>query len=190
MLQCGHNTPASPFPENPQVLLQLSQWVPQSRHCDPSPDLSCLVDAPLSLLRLTLEASAGSISPDSTTAHLTPLLNSSLYVLAHMWGVEGRVSSRFRARNGPPLLRKCLEVMAAVAEGEQSGRRTDAPPRSARSLWAPLDSSVGPPSVALDVLSALHTLVGDEHVISKGAGESGLDQGAIFVSRGPVMGHP
>ncbi|MEW5302557.1 MAG: hypothetical protein WDW36_005329 [Sanguina aurantia] len=100
------------------VLLQLSQWVPQSRHCDPSPDLSCLVDAPLSLLRLTLEASAGSISPDSTTAHLTPLLNSSLYVLAHMWGVEGRVSSRFRARNGPPPAEE-----VSGGDGGRGGRR-------------------------------------------------------------------
>lgn len=150
----------------PQVLLQLSQWVPQSRLYDPNPDISCLVDEPLSLLRFTLEASAGSVSPNSTTAHLTSLLNNSLYVLAHMWGVEGRVSSHFRARNGHPLRQLCVEVMAAVAEAERSGRRIDAPPTS-RGMWGVMDLA-GSPSVAVDVLCALHVLVEDEHLLQSG----------------------
>lgn len=175
-------------------MLQLSLWVADTRLGDLDPEISSVAEGPLSLLRSTLEASAGSIThPNPTDPHLTPLLNTSLYATAHLWVSEGRVSPSFRELNGPPMLRRCLGVMAAVAEGEQAGRRTDAPPRSARGLWGSLDSSVGPPSVALDVLSALHTLIGDEHVISKGAGEPGLNQGDLCVSLVPMrcsQGHP
>lgn len=96
-------------------------------------DIGDLADGSLCLLRSTLEASAGSINPRSTAPHLTPLLNASLHTLAALWGVEGRVSKEFRRENLKPLLKQCLKVLAAVAEGERAGRKVDGP-RSPRQV--------------------------------------------------------
>lgn len=152
----------------PQVLLQLSQWLPQGSYND-YPDISDLVEDPLSIIITTLQASVGSIKQLSITSHLTPLLNNSLYVLAHMWKVEGRVTPKFRKQKGPTLLKVCLDIMVLVAEGEQVGRHVDGPPTS-HEMWGVSDFASAP-SVAVDVLCALHVLVEDEHFITNGEGE-------------------
>lgn len=133
----------------------------------PSLDISTEAEGPLSLLCTTLQASAGSIIPHSITSHLRPLLNSSLYVLAHMWGVDGRISQTFRKFHGRPLLKRCLGIMAAVAEGEQAGQCMDGP-KSPRQIWGTIDYISVAPSMAVDVLCALHVLVQDEQRISEG----------------------
>lgn len=154
-----------------QVLLQLSQWLPETRSDARYPNIANLADESLSLLHTTLQASASSIKPHSITSHLIPLLNNSLYTLAHMWNVEGRVSRKHRQENCKPLLKKCLEIMAAVAAGGQAGRKVDAQDAlQRRKIWGVLDHSVGPPTVAVDVLCAVHVLVEDEHLLTKATG--------------------
>ncbi|MEW5306826.1 MAG: hypothetical protein WDW36_009264 [Sanguina aurantia] len=152
-----------------QVTLQLSQWMQPATPTATFVDIGDAADGPLRLLRSTLEASAGSVDPRSTAPHLTPLLNASLHTLAALWGLEGRVSRGLRREGLRPLLQRCLRVLASVAEAERAGRRVDGP-RSARQVWGMWDISSRAPSVAVDVLSALHVLVEDEHMFMKGKG--------------------
>lgn len=42
-------------------------------------------------------------------------------------------------------------------------------------VWGMWDISFRAPSVAVDVLSAMHVLVEDEHMVMKGKGESGIE---------------